>query len=1054
VLEAESAPLRHEIESVRRRLLWSRALRNALLAVAALTLIAIAAMLSGCLGPPAWPVRVVLLGATAAALLVGCGSIAVPLVAPPSLAATAAHIERAFPQLDDRLLSAVQLAEAPRPDIHSIGLARALIADARQAAGPLALSGAVDLSSVRRAGYVLAGVVCVWAALVAVFPHSLAALWAAPTGAMEHPVTRGNAVTPRGSVVEAAPAPHITDVTVTLTPPSYSGLRPQTVTDLPRDIEALVGTCISVTGRLGAPTCLQIAGQDGTRASVAMGTDNGERGTAQFVLSGDVACRLVIEGERSAAVSFRVRAIADARPVVRIEEPGKDVSLEQPRPIRIVILAVDDFGLSRVALQYRVNDERQWHTQDLAHPGTTTARLQRSLDLSPMALAPGDVVAYRAVASDNDAISGPKSGASRTYVVRLKHQAMAAAGARLEQAERAEMQSLEELRDEVDRLGIELDQLTRELDKPGVTFERQSAGLQDAVQRIEALTEKLDAAIADTMHQMALSELVTPEVMEKVGQLQKLLQETLDEGLRESLERVQEAIGSVDPEAIRQQLLHARDLQQQFLQRLDQTIELLKGVQREQRLGEAVAMAEQLVRRQAELRERTEEIASRSGEEFGTGEPRELDRQAEQQGAIARDTADLQQRLAELADEIDQAARQAALRTQASAEMRRLSDTREARRAMQAAAQQLREQRPGQALPRQTQALSALRQLVAGLKQRQAAALADARGTLPGRLQQMARDALYLSQQQEQLMERTQPLSRDGQQELLRRKRELESLAREQEAVARGAGELARGLGDLSRQTQAVRPSLAQRAETGGERAMQAARDIRGAAASRALAGQREAMRALNETAAELIQLALRAAGASQRMALEQYLKQLEAMTQSQQALNEQTAQQLGETGPPLIPGTGALQQLAAEQELIRGAMEKMLQQSAQDGESRFGDQLGNVPGQMEDVENDLRQARADRKTLQTQGDILRKMLDAQRSLHTKEQRPERKAEQAKPYVTPKSPPKLRTPERADAEPQEAMMPPETLPLDFEVLVRDYFRWLGQQRGSRHLESR
>jgi hypothetical protein len=831
-------------------------------------------------------------------------------------------------------------------------------------------------------------------------------------------------------VVEATAPPPITDVTLALTPPSYSGLPQRTVTDLPRDVAALLGTRVGVSGRVRGSARVEVASEGGAPERIAMATDGGQRAEARFVLRRDITCCLLTEGDEAPGISFRIRAVADALPVVRIEEPGEDLSLEEAGPIAIVLSAADDFGLSRVALQYRVNEAPEWETRELAHPGTATVRLQRTLDLSPMALSPGDAVTYRAVVSDNDTVSGPKHGASRAYVVRLTQPAMAKARERLEQTEQAEMQTLHELRDEVEQLGVELDRMTRELDRPGRARQQQTARLQDAVQRVEALTEKLDGAIANTMRQMNVNELVTPEMMERVGELQKLLQETLDEGLRASLERVQEALGAINQESVRQQLLQARDMQQQMLERLEQTIELLKSVQREQRLGQAVEMAERLVRRQEDLRQSTKEAAAREAEE------RELERQAQRQDAVSRAAAELEQHLAELADEMQEAAEQ----------IRSLADTGDARSAMRDAAQRLRQGQPKRAVAPQTRALSALRRMLAGLKQRQAEALGDARGALPAQLQQMARDALYLSQQQEGLIERTEPLSGRSQQDLMGRKRELERLSREQEAVAEGAEQLARGVRDLSRQTPSVQPSLAQGAEAGAERARQAARDIRGASASRALSGQRGTMRALNETASELLQLAQRAAGASQQMALQEYLKQLEAMAQGQQAVNEQTSEQLGGTGPPLMPGPGALQQLAAEQELIRSALEKMLRQSQQEGESSFADQLGDVPGQMSDVENDLREARADRETLQTQGDILRKMLDAQRSLHTKEQRPERKAVQAKAYEAPTSPPALRTPRRADAGLQEPMLPPEGLPLDFEELVRDYFRWLEGQR--------
>ncbi|MFQ5811432.1 MAG: hypothetical protein ACE5JM_17580, partial [Armatimonadota bacterium] len=68
-LEAEFAPLRDGIEAVRRRLLWSRAARNALLAAAALITVAIAGVLLGCVGPPGWTARAAVFAIAGAALI-------------------------------------------------------------------------------------------------------------------------------------------------------------------------------------------------------------------------------------------------------------------------------------------------------------------------------------------------------------------------------------------------------------------------------------------------------------------------------------------------------------------------------------------------------------------------------------------------------------------------------------------------------------------------------------------------------------------------------------------------------------------------------------------------------------------------------------------------------------------------------------------------------------------------------------------------------------------------------------------------------------------------
>jgi hypothetical protein len=64
-----------------------------------------------------------------------------------------------------------------------------------------------------------------------------------------------------------------------------------------------------------------------------------------------------------------------------------------------------------------------------------------------------------------------------------------------------------------------------------------------------------------------------------------------------------------------------------------------------------------------------------------------------------------------------------------------------------------------------------------------------------------------------------------------------------------------------------------------------------------------------------------------------------------------------------------------------------MLGQMKQGGPmmSGLGDQLGGVPAEMNEVEQDLRQEQVTQRTFRQQDQILHKMLDAQRSLYNKE---------------------------------------------------------------------
>ncbi|MFQ6097584.1 MAG: hypothetical protein ACE5O2_07645, partial [Armatimonadota bacterium] len=518
------------------------------------------------------------------------------------------------------------------------------------------------------------------------------------------------------------------------------------------------------------------------------------------------------------------------------------------------------------------------------------------------------------------------------------------------------------------------------------------------------------------------------------------LQQTLNQDMRKALDRIAEAMQKLDPEALRRALTEAQFRQEDFLRRLDQTIELLKRAHLEQRLERASRLAEQLVRREEQIRDDAAGLARKPPSERTRADESEMARTAGRQEQTRRDALHLLEEMKALSEDLrepnaDLSERLGQIAQQAEAEG--------VERSMADAAKRLRKRDPAMAAVSADEALKSLRDLSARLSQAQADQLDAFRRRLTEAFRRFTRDALEMSRQQEDLINPTETLAHRDTRDVVAQKETLERLGRDQSATADAARAMAGQLDRLSKQTHAVDPTLARRAALIGEMAQQAARDIEGASPGEALRRQRRVMAALNQLAGDLMQAAQRAATASQSLALEQYIKQLEAMAQQQSGLNDQTQRMLGEHGE-LKPGPGSLGQLALEQQIIRRALERLLQQSAAGG--RLRDQLGNVPAQMQDVEEDLEQVKADRETLKTQGEILRKMLDAKRALRTKSERPERKAVQAKPYETPPSPPEL-TEAQQRKRPAPPVAPEGPLPLDFEDLVRRYFEDLARSQA-------
>ena len=307
--------------------------------------------------------------------------------------------------------------------------------------------------------------------------------------------------------------------------------------------------------------------------------------------------------------------------------------------------------------------------------------------------------------------------------------------------------------------------------------------------------------------------------------------------------------------------------------------------------------------------------------------------------------------------------------------------------------------------------------------------------------QEMTRDALYLSHEQERVMQSATDLNVLTARSAAQGKSQRESLRRAQEALESGTRQLGEKIRQLARQTPVVDPALAERADKVAETMARAARETSAGAGPQAAASQREAMSDLNQLAEELIRLNENMQQAAQGMAMQQLMQQMQALAQQQRGLNQQTQQRADRGSQPRRQGSAS--DLADEQGRIREALERLLERAGKP--SGLPDQLGDVPGQMEDVEQQLTRERLGRQTVEQQRDILHRMLDAQRSVYKKdEQRRRRTAERPKPFRLPASPPELRPRRTPPAGPRLTTGGDESLPLDYEDIVREYFRALAE----------
>jgi len=972
----------------------------------------------------------VLLALTGAAL----GALTlIPALLPVRPLLLARLVEARFPDLRDGLLAVV----APAGGLPSPDLSRALAHRVATRLSGKTLWPALELGGLRRLALACLPCLLTAALVVVTCPEGLARLLSPPTPAVRQPEARATQKAPPVRTERLG----VFDLSLTVRPPAYTQMSRRVVTSDFEIVRVIKGSGVELSGRHspGAVAELMIGHSKPARVSSAQA-----RIAHAFTALRDTSWRLALsrDDESVSLGPYRIIVQADRRPRVEIIRPGRDITLSAAGPIGLQVIARDDFGLGRVSLLYRKRGAGQWQST-LLEGGGKMLDASFEWDLSPMRLKPGEAVEYRAMAADNDTVSGPKTAVSKTYTVAIPQTAPEpVTPLAVEQAQQVEQDALEALKQQARAFDEQLKQLidqARDAEAAGETGAMPRAALQEAQQRLQDHADAARRSMAQTERSLSDNPLVTGDMLQKVQELHRLMAELMDEDMKKVMQKVQQAMGELTPRDLSLTLEQAREAQQRFMQKLDRTIELLRKARLEAQLMALKEFVSRLADEQEELMARTEKLTD------GTQSSREM-RQQEQ---LADSAAPLAQQVRGLSEKM---ARQD---QQIASDLRNLAadlEQADPAGAMRSAAARMHEQRASRAGGHQQKALQALRDAAARLAGAAADLTAQQRRALTGAARRLTANALKLSAGQEDAREGLSSMLAQGVADVLGQKRRLSDIRRRQKAVERGTESLAAQMRKLAGQTPMMDPRMAAEAQRLAADMAQAGNEVEAGRVAQAYSRQSDAMRGLNELARDMMQLSGRLNEASAQMALQEYMKRLEQLARQQKMLNQQTQGQAegqqqpgGSTGEGQpMPGADELGRLALEQAMIRQALQKMLSGKSA---GKLADQLGGAPGEMQKVEDDLRGGAVTQQTLRTQRDILHKMLDAQRSLYSKDkQSKERKAEAPKPYEPPPRPPLLRPEHSRPAKvlrERRELQDPE-LPLDFEAATQEYLNKIGR----------
>ncbi|RMG63881.1 MAG: hypothetical protein D6715_10560 [Calditrichaeota bacterium] len=782
--------------------------------------------------------------------------------------------------------------------------------------------------------------------------------------------------------------PQVQTLQVKLTPPAYTGLKPQLLDPNQGEVSALKGTSVQLEVVSSKPLSRAfLLFQDSTRLPLQVREN---RAQGQFIVKKDGWYQVHILDRDSIPnyrpIQYALFAVPDEFPFVEVVLPGRDVDLASDLKVPLQVKVRDDFGFTDLKLHGRLiragslGDTTRFSLKlPIRRTGAGAGICEILWDLTRFYMMPEDYIEYYLEVRDNDRVSGPKASRSRSFVIRLPSLLTM-----MEQSAQAQNEQLEETREAVEEtreLKKTLEEIHRELKKETqLDWERkkqieQQLGNQKQV--LEKL-QKVQQQLEELTKQMDAQDLLSPETLQKYMELQKMFSELAPPELQEAMQKLQEALEKADLNKVKQALSEFRQNLEQFEQSVERVYELFKQVQMEQHMDELVKLAESLLEEQKKVnRELSREELS----------DREKQRLASQEQRLKEQAEFLDRKMEAALEELKQQAQEAARelqRAQDFAQEQQLSQQMDQLRQEIQQGSQTRAQQQGQHLQRQMEMLQSM------LQQAQQNMLNEQKQALMQAMQRVTRKLLRASFRQEQLLKRSERSDMASSQ--------IPEIARQQAYLRENGSRIIQDLIGISRKTFFLSPQLNPILSRLMRSMDQALKELEERNTHRASQAQQQAMASFNRAVMSLQQSMQQLSQSNSASGFEQFLQQLQQMAGQQGQLNQQTLSLFQQQAQGKMQlSEDALARLAAQQEMIRQSLENLSQQM---GNRRdVAGRLDNLSQEMEEVVKQLKQKQVDRKVIERQERILSRLLDAQKSVREKEYSRKRQAEQGEAVV-------------------------------------------------------
>ena len=878
--------------------------------------------------------------------------------------------------------------------------------------------------------------------------------------------------------VEVINTPIVKSISGNVRFPSYTKLLPVNVDESSADISALIGSNfnfeINSNNSLASAKLVfeSLIKTDSLDKQIDLKVED-KKATGSFKIDRSGTYKFIINDTNGESnlnpITYKIIALRDEYPDIELIQPENDINLSENQLLAIQSKLIDDYGISKLTLQYRLSYSKYTSPDpDFTQIDIPITSNDKSLevpyiwDLTELGISPEDKYEFYLEVFDNDLVGGPKS--SKTSILTVKLPSLDEVFAEAEKEQDEIEKDLSEMMNKAKELKKDIEDLEHDLRK-NYKKKNLSYDEQKRAEKIEkdkkALKEKmkeLSQSLNNSTEKMSENKALSKETLQKYQELQELMNKVSTPEMKKQSQKMNEELNKMSPKDLQKMLEKTKYDEKQFLESIERTMKMLKKIQSEQKMDEIIKKAKEMEEQQKEIKDNLKNSNTEKSKEKLVNKQKELSKDLDKLDNEMDKLSEMLKKLGdeELMKEFEKAQQQL--------NKERLQDQ------IQQAQQEMQQGNNDQAMNKQEDIEQSMNEFAQQMQKMKQEMMKNQMQQAMNSLQKASQNLNQLSKNQEKLMNETKNMSPNS--------TKLPEIQRQQGDINEGLEQVARELLDLSEKSFAVTPEMGQKIGEAMSKMQQSQMSLAERNTSKSSNAQRGSMAAMNQASTMMQQ-------------------QMDAMGQQMG-----DSQGSGGQGQGMKPGKGQgqgglgfsqqLSQAAAQQQMLRNSLQQMMKegQGGQNGKGQGGkgqgqgsgnrDQYGRLKKQIgnaqksieelnkekknfgdEKVKKDLKQLENDlneilndiesgninEETLKRQEKILSKLLDAQRSLNKRDYQSKRKSKSGKDY-------KASSPEELDLESIENKEAFEQMlkeleqgySKDYEKIIKKYYKEINKNK--------